>query len=91
MNELSPFTHEAFEQFAGLANKGNLHPKDWDRFYQFVITCHRYQLKRTGHQLRPLFQRAGFGPYWVDEMVSAYDHCRAVLRVRGPVVRRRYF
>jgi hypothetical protein len=87
-NPLTPFTEPAYLRFVELANRGLLHYYDWGRFYQFVIVCHRYQLKRTGGDLEELFRDSRFSELMIREMVMAYDHCRGILRVRGPTKRR---
>ncbi len=81
---LTRFTTPVFARFERLANKGLLHSNDWDRFYEFVVACHRYQIKRSDKQMRRTFQLAGFSEYWVDRMASAYEHGRGVLKVKGP-------
>ena len=80
---LSPYTLPEYERFAALANKFDLHPLDWKRFYEFVITCHTRRLKRTGDQLRRTFREAGFSDHSVEEMVLVYDHGRALLKLRA--------
>jgi len=90
MRPLSPYTLEPFQRFCDLANKDHLHHTDWKRFYEFVLACYRYQVDRTNEELQVIFKQAGFPAHSRQEMLDAYCHCRGILRVRGPVVTRRY-
>ena len=86
MARMAPKTKRAFDFFVAEANKGGLHPNDWDRFYKFVRTAHRYGSQIWEQDVKQALIKAGFGEDYARELCIVYSHCwRMLSGFRSPM------
>lgn len=74
--QLIPRLKDQFKKFAFSANKRNLHPYDWNRFYQFVFDSCRYQPSLTEEDMRYHLQKAGFNKEQSSYIANVFRHCK---------------
>jgi hypothetical protein len=77
-----------FTSFAGCANKGSLHPLDWQRFYEFIRHCYRCSLNRrsrriTEDDVQRLLVAAGFTEGYAKYIADVFQHGMQLLRPSG--------
>lgn len=77
---LPPGAQKVFEHFALRANKSDLHPLDWNRFYMFVRYCHTRRVVLGEESLCRILVRSGFAENDGWEIAGAYRHIRAFLK-----------
>jgi hypothetical protein len=70
----------AFNVFADPADKGALHPVDWRRFYDFIITAHRNQLDVSEIEVHNLVWGARFPDDTAKFLQSLFSHGRDLLQ-----------
>jgi hypothetical protein len=78
--KLSPMPAMYFSHFVRQANKGALHPLDWQLFYSFIAVSHRLRSKLTASDIKYLLVREGFDEDYAREIASVYSHGRGLLR-----------
>ncbi len=76
---LSPGTQKLFDRFTLLANKRSLHPRDWERFYDFVAASRKH---RSESEVRYLLTSAGFSEHAADRLSDIYCHLWEFKRYR---------
>lgn len=69
--------------FLRLANKGGLHPYDWQRFYGFIATCHRFSVQLAVTDLAQLLRSQGFQD--AGYISEVYEHGREILSQRHQI------
>jgi len=86
-SKLSPKLQLVFDQFIAHANKLDLHPYDWDRFYNYLCASHRLRSKLSGFEVKELLIGQGFPEHVASDISSVYDHGRAIIRkAKGSVL-----
>ena len=85
MARMAPRTKKAFDFFVDHANKIALHPNDWDRFYKFVRTAHRYRSRIWEQDVKQALIEAGFGEDYARKLCIVYTHCWRMLNPRSPM------
>jgi len=83
MEPLPPTTEKALNRFIKEADKKTLSPNDWARFYRFIRTCHRYQVKVNLIHLKGILLLSGFPPPVSQDLVYIYEHGRALLKMKA--------
>ena len=78
---LSPRAQKAFDYFVGLANKGGLHPLDWERFYRFARVCHIFHVKTNEEDVLRFLVHAGFSEQYARELATVFGHLRDFQRL----------
>lgn len=71
-------------QFAVLCNKGSPHPRDWRRFYLFVVYAHQRQVGWDECDLRSKLRVLGFDDEHAADFSKAYWHIRCALHMTKP-------
>ena len=71
-----------FRRFCAGANKQDLHPYDWRRFYGFIRYCHARHVRLSNIDIEYLLAGEGFSEDTAEELAALYGHGRALLRVR---------
>ena len=84
---LSRGAQEILAVFINRANRQSLHPLDMRRFYGFVRYAHAHRAKMSGATLSKLLREHGFSELKAEQLSTAYDHGRAMLRCPCPTVR----
>jgi hypothetical protein len=72
----------ALWRFAMLANKTSLHPRDWKRFYEFIILAHSRRVGWDAYEVQSRLVQYGFEGKRAEKLASAYWHGRCVLHMR---------
>lgn len=72
----------ALWRFAMLANKTSPHPRDWKRFYEFIVLAHSRRIGWDAHEVQSRLVRYGFDRKRAENLASAYWHGRCVLHLR---------
>ena len=85
MAKMGPRTKRAFDFFVAHANRGGLHPFDWDRFYRFVRTARRYRSQIWEQDVKQALVEAGFGEDHARELSIVYSHCWRMIAYRSPM------
>ena len=67
------------KQFADAANKDILHPRDRQRFHQFVIDCYIWGRKVAEVDVRDRLEQLGFTHEKATDLASSYVHARDLL------------
>jgi hypothetical protein len=71
---------QAFEGFVALANKLDIHPSDWRRFYSWVRLLHpRTRAKMTGHDVKRMLMEHGFSDHQATEAGFVFHHLKGFL------------
>ena len=83
IDDLPPVTRETFNVFLRHANKGGLHPYNWQRFYGFIATCRRFKVQLSEGDLAELLRGEGF--QHAGHIAEVYRHGREILRRRYAV------
>lgn len=73
----------ALYQFAGLAGAEASHPRDWDRFYRFVVMAHARRRGLDAYDVKSRLKKYGFSDEVAGELAEAYWHGRCALYVRN--------
>ena len=76
----SPRVREFFDHFVGLANKTDLHPLDWERFYDFMRASHTLRSRVNDRQLYDTLIREGFDETTARYTAEFYRKGREILR-----------
>lgn len=72
---------EAFERFVALANKYDLHPNDWSRFYAWVGALHwRSRARLSGAHVKRLLLDRGFHESQASEAGMAFYHLQGFIK-----------
>ena len=79
---LPPNANSAFTAFARLANRGSLHPLDWDRFYRFVYVCHATHVNPSQDNLVRLLVKERFDEEYAERIASIFGHLIDFARLR---------
>ncbi len=79
MARMAPKTKKAFDFFVDHANKGGLHPNDWDRFYRFVHTAHRYRSQIWEQDVKQALIKEGSFEEDARYLSTVYCHCWRML------------
>jgi len=77
----------AFNAFVHQANRGFLHPLDWERYYEFVIACHLMRDEITPEELDAVLTEL-FPAHVAERLAIVYDSGRELLQLAMPVFRR---
>ena len=86
MARMAPKTKTAFDFFVDHANKGGLHPNDWDRFYKFVRIAHRYRSQIWEQDVKQALIKEGFFEEDARYLSTVYCHCwRMLSGFRSPM------
>src|SRR5580693_1009984 len=68
-------------QFAVLCNRDAPHPRDWHRFYLFVVYAHQRRVQWDEFTFRSKLRGLGFGEKHSVEFSNAYWHIRCALHM----------
>ena len=79
MARMAPYTKKAFDIFVMHANKSGLHQTDWERFYQFVRTAHRYRSQIWEQDVKLALIEEGFSEEYARKLCMVYRHCWQML------------
>jgi hypothetical protein len=71
-------------QFAVLCNKDSPHPRDWRRFYYFVIYAHQRRIQWDEYNFRVTLIALGFDEMHATDFSNAYWHIRCALHMANP-------
>jgi hypothetical protein len=71
-------------QFATLCNKGSPHPRDWKRFYLFVIYAHQRRAQWNEYEFHTRLKSLGFDEAHANRFSNAYWHIRCALHMTKP-------
>ena len=74
---------DALRRFALLANKSAPHPRDWHRFYDFIVNAHRRRIGWDSFEIVARLKALGFDDRHAREFAEAYWHGRCVLHLRN--------
>jgi hypothetical protein len=80
--KLPPNAHRAFQNFVTLANKGSLHPLDWNRFYRFVYACRATRVNPTHDDLIRLLEKESFDAEYAKQIASIFGYLMDFARMR---------
>jgi hypothetical protein len=72
----------ALYRFALLANKTSPHPRDWKRFYEFVVLAHARRSSIDADDINRKLREFGFDQRPAYDFATAYWHGRCVLYMR---------
>lgn len=84
---ISILARRAFNSFVDQANRGLLHPLDWERYYEFVTVCHLMRDEITPEELDTVLTSL-FPDYIAERLAIVYDSGRELLQFAMPVFRR---
>lgn len=70
------------DAFGRISDKKSPDSVSWSYFYEFIIYCHNQRVKLRGAELRDLLLGADFCAAAIDDLVTAYDHGREILKLR---------
>ena len=59
-------------RFAKLANRSSLHPRDWKRFYEFVVVAHQRHAGWGADTIQDKLKAYGFDDRHAAELAAAY-------------------
>jgi hypothetical protein len=79
MQRMTPRTKKAFDIFVNNANIGGLHQHDWQRFYRFVRTAHRYRSQIWEQEVTQALVEVGFSEKYAVDIGAIYTHCWQML------------
>lgn len=92
IKEMGPHPTEPVEfalfQFAGLAGENAAHPRDWDRFYRFIVRAHARRRGWDAGDVTVRLKKYGFREDVARMLGEAYWHARCALYVRNHFDRR---
>lgn len=71
-------------QFSVLCNKTSPHPRDWRRFYLFVVYAHQRRVRWDEYDFRAKLLRLGFDERHATDFSNAYWHIRCALYLTKP-------
>jgi hypothetical protein len=71
-------------EFAALCNKDSPHPRDWRRFYLFVVYAHQRRAQWDEYELRARLRSLGFDERQATRLSDAYWHIRCALHMTRP-------
>jgi hypothetical protein len=71
-------------RFAALANKAAPHPRDWKRFYEFIVVAHQRRTKWDADDIQAKLRMYGFDERHATDFAAAYWHGRCVLYTQKP-------
>lgn len=69
-------------RFAQLANKTAPHPRDWKRFYEFVVFAHQRRIKWDAQDVQGKLCEYGFDERHAADFAYAYWHGRCTLHMQ---------
>lgn len=72
----------ALYQFAGLAGESAAHPRDWDRFYRFIVMAHARRKGWDAYDVIRRLKKYGFREEIARTLGEAYWHGRCTLYAR---------
>jgi hypothetical protein len=78
--KLPQAAHERLHEFVALANRQQLHPLDWERFYDFIYVFSLTDRDATHQDVADLLRAAGFADHVVDRLAALFDHGVTLLR-----------
>ena len=79
MARMAPKTKRAFDFFVAHANKGGLHPNDWDQFYRFVRIAYRYRSQIWEQDVKQALIKEAFFEEDARYLSTVYCHCWRML------------
>jgi hypothetical protein len=79
--ELPSDVVELFNTFVSLANLNRLHDLDWNRFYEFIIGCHRSDVNLSEPELRDFLVTKNFEREYARNIAHVYAHGRDLLKL----------
>jgi hypothetical protein len=68
-------------QFALICNKNFPHPRDWRRFYLFVVYAHQRRVKWDSSDLKRRLRDLGFGEKYAELFSVVYYHIRCSMHM----------
>lgn len=68
-------------RFAALAGESASHPRDMQRFYQFVVRAHAFRSRLSHADVRGMLLRYGFSEAIAGRLAEAYWHGRCTLAI----------
>lgn len=80
--ELPVKAAELFCLYINVADGSLSHPKDSERFYQFIRHCHSRRVNLTEDELYEIILRLGCTRDQAKLLSTIYQHGRALLRTR---------
>ena len=85
MKKFPKRTKYFLDQFMNAANKQNLHPLDWERYYMFIKAAHAGHANIMGGDLIKTLVLNGFLEDDAEYLTSIYSHGRKLLALRKSV------
>jgi hypothetical protein len=80
MDQLPPTAKDFFSRFLSTANRTELRRIDWERFYIFVVVCHKTETQCSHEDLHRALLDARFRDEVATSLVNAYALGRDILR-----------
>ena len=68
-------------RYLAISGASLTHPRDTERFYLFVIHCHRYRIKLTPFEFKTLLINAGCQKDRSEYLADIYQRGRELLKV----------
>src|SRR5258707_7732300 len=69
-------------RFAIFANKTSPHPRDWKRFYEFIVLAHSRRIGWDAYEVQSRLVKYGFERKRAENFASTYWHGRCALHLR---------
>lgn len=82
LRPLPPVAATLFRQFCTVANRESLHPRDWVRFYRFILHCAERRVILTEEEMARHLIVGGFDEETALHVAEVGRHCLAVARLR---------
>ena len=82
--ELPPKAAQLFCLYINISDGSLVHPKDSERFYQFIRHCHARRVKLSEEGLYTILKRSGCSEDQSKLLSSIYKHGRGLLRASLP-------
>lgn len=86
IKELPPATKKVFLHFYNVSGGKISHPKDHQRFNEFIRYCHAKKVKLNEYQLKMLLVRIGCPPGQAKKLSQIYYYGRELLKAECPYV-----
>ena len=86
VRELPPKTRKIFLRFFNVSGGQIIHPRDYQRFNEFIRYCHAKKVKLEEGNLEKLLLRLGQTKEQATKLSYLYAHGRALLKSTCPYV-----
>lgn len=79
---LPPKARQIFDYFMIQANKENLHPTDWENFYNFIWFCASYNVRASHEDIQSLLVKEGFARGYAEYIADIFTHGFEIAKLR---------